>query len=61
MYLTLEADETHIVKWWSDASFAVQHRDMKSHHTSGTMSLGKGLTYSALTRQKLNTKSPTDA
>ena len=28
--LTLEDDNTHIIKWWVDASFAV-HSDMKSH------------------------------
>ena len=38
--LTLEADDTHIIKWWVDAAFAV-HKDMKSH-TGVTMSLGKG-------------------
>jgi hypothetical protein len=57
--LTLEGDAAHVVKWWVDASFAV-HTDMKSH-TGGTMSLGKGSVYSASTRQKLNTKSSTEA
>jgi hypothetical protein len=57
--LTLEADNTHVVKWWIDSSFGV-HRDMRSH-TGGTMSLGKGSVYSTLTRQKLNTKSSTEA
>jgi hypothetical protein len=57
--LTLEADDTHLVKWWVDASFAV-HPDMRSH-TGGTMSMGKGSIYSASTRQKLNTKSSTKA
>jgi hypothetical protein len=57
--LTLEADNTHIIKWWVDASFAV-HKDMKSH-TGGTLSLGKGSLYSTSTRQKLNTKSSTEA
>jgi hypothetical protein len=57
--LTLEDDNTHVVKWWVDASFAV-HPDMKSH-TGGTLSLGKGSVYSASTRQKLNTKSSTEA
>jgi KUP system potassium uptake protein len=47
------------VKWWVDASFAV-HTDMKSH-TGGTLSLGKGSVYSTSTRQKLNTKSLTEA
>ena len=57
--LTLEADNAHIVKWWVDASFAV-HPDMKSH-TGGMMSLGKGAAYGTSTRQKLNTKSSTEA
>jgi Reverse transcriptase (RNA-dependent DNA polymerase)/Zinc knuckle len=57
--LTLEADDAQIVKWWADASFAV-HTDMRSH-TGGTASLGKGSVYSASTRQKLNTKSSTEA
>ena len=57
--LTLEADGTNIIKWWIDASFAV-HPDMRSH-TGATMSMGKGSVYSASTRQKLNTKSSTEA
>jgi hypothetical protein len=57
--LTLEGDDAHVIKWWVDASFAVQ-TDMKSH-TGGTMSLGKGSVYSASTRQKINTKSSTEA
>lgn len=57
--LTLEADNLQIIKWWVDASFAV-HKDMRSH-TGGTMSLGKGAIYSVSTRQKLNTKSSTEA
>ena len=57
--LTLEADGSGIIKWWIDASFAV-HQDMHSH--SGiTMSLGKGSPYSSSTRQRLNTKSSTEA
>jgi hypothetical protein len=57
--LTLEADELQMVHWWVDASFAV-HPDMKSH-TGATMSIGKGSIYSKSTRQKLNTKSSTEA
>jgi hypothetical protein len=57
--LTLEADNLQVIKWWVDASFAV-HRDMRSH-TGATMSLGKGSIYSASTRQKLTTKSSTEA
>ena len=59
LFLTLEANELSIIKWWVDGSFAVHH-DMKSH-TGGTMSLGKGSVYSTSTRQKLNTKSSTEA
>lgn len=57
--LTLEADDTRVMKWWVDASFAV-HPDMKSH-TGATASLGKGAVYSTSIRQKLNTKSSTEA
>jgi hypothetical protein len=59
MCLTLEADDLQVVKWWIDASFAV-HEDMRSH-TGGTMSMGKGSVYSTSTRQKLTTKSSTEA
>ena len=57
--LTLKADNLHLVKWWVDGAFAV-HADMRSH-TGGAMSLGKGIIYGALTHQKLNTKSSTEA
>jgi hypothetical protein len=59
MPLTLEADKAHIVKWWVDASYPV-HPDMKSH-TGGAMTLVKGASYGSSTRQKLNTKSSTEA
>jgi hypothetical protein len=38
--LTLESNNTHIIKWWVDASSACHH-DMKSH-IGGIMHLGKG-------------------
>lgn len=57
--LTLEADNSRIVKWWIDAAYAV-HPDMRSQ-SGGTMTLGKGATYSSSVRQKLNTKSSTEA
>jgi hypothetical protein len=57
--LTLEADGSNIIKWWVDASYGVHH-DMKSH-TGGVMSLGKGAVYATSTRQKLVTKSSTEA
>lgn len=57
--LTLEADSVHVVKWWVDAAFAT-HCDMRSQ-SGGAMSLGKGVVYGASVRQKLNTKSSTEA
>ena len=59
MPLSLEGGNMSIIKWWVDASYAV-HPDMRSH-TGSTMSLGKGSIYSSSTRQKLNTKSSTEA
>jgi hypothetical protein len=48
-----------VIKWHVDGSFAV-HNDMKSH-TGATMSLGKGSAYATSRKQKLNTKSSTEA
>ena len=59
LHLTLEADEQMTLKWWVDASFAI-HRDMRSH-TGATVTLGKGSLYSMSTKQKINTKSSTEA
>lgn len=44
---------------WVDASYAV-HRDMKSH-TGGAVSFGRGVIMSKSSKQKLNTKSSTEA
>jgi hypothetical protein len=57
--LTLEAGDTNTVQWWVDASYAT-HPDMKSHTGAG-MTLGKGLVYGTSTRQKLVTRSSTEA
>jgi len=57
--LTLEADDSHGIKWWVDASYAV-HNDMRSH-TGATMTLGKGSVISMSTKQKINTRSSTEA
>ena len=57
--LTLEADKSGTIRWWVDAAFAVHH-NMKSH-TGSVMTLGKGAVYSSSTKQKLNTKSSTEA
>jgi hypothetical protein len=57
--LTLETVDLQVIKWWIDVLFAV-HEDMWSH-TGGTMSLEKGFVYSISIRQKLTTKSSTEA
>jgi hypothetical protein len=59
MPLTLEADGTQVVKWWIDAAFAV-HEDMKGH-TGGGMSLGRGLIYGTSKKQKIVSRSSTEA
>ena len=59
LFLTLEADDLQVIKWWVDASFAV-HPDMKSH-TGGAMSMGTGAIFGTSTKQKLNTRSSTEA
>ena len=53
----MEADNNS--HWWVNSSYAV-HPDMKSH-TGVLMSLGKGCTYTASNKQKLNRKSSTEA
>jgi len=57
MTLTIKPDNE--AKWWVDSSYAV-HPDMKSH-TGIYMTLGKGARYTALCKQKLNTKSSLEA
>ena len=57
--LTLSCDKSGDIKWFIDASFAV-HEDFKSH-TGGTMTLGKGMIISSSTKQKINTRSSTEA
>ena len=48
-----------IVKWYSDAAFAT-HNDMRSH-TGATVTMGHGGIINISTKQKLNTKSSTEA
>ena len=57
--LTLEAGSLNLVKWWTDGAFAV-HIDMRSH-TGAVMTLGEGTAFSTSRKQKLNTKSSTEA
>jgi hypothetical protein len=57
--LTLSADNTHVLKWDIDAAYAV-HKDMKSQ-TGGVMTMGEGAAIAASLKQKINTKSSTEA
>ena len=57
--LTLEADDEMIGRWHIDAAFAV-HCDFKSH-TGGTFTLGKGCITSGSLKQKVNSRSTTQA
>jgi hypothetical protein len=57
--LILEDDGSGAVRWWADSAFAVHH-DMRSH-TGGLFTLGGGAVYSTSVRQKINTKSSTEA
>jgi len=57
--LTLRTDGTNRIRWWIDAAFAV-HPDMRSH-TGAVMSLGSGAIQSISKKQKVNTRSSTEA
>jgi hypothetical protein len=57
--LIIGADDLTTIQTWVDASYAV-HDDMKSH-TGGAISFGRGALLSKSTKQKLNTKSSTEA
>ena len=57
--LTLLADDLLLTKWCADASFAA-HPDHKSH-TGYNLTMGEGSIISACCKQKLNTRSSTEA
>jgi hypothetical protein len=57
--LVLGWDGTGQLKWSVDASFAI-HKDMRSH-TGAVLSLGQGALMSMSLKQKINTKSSTEA
>lgn len=59
LHLTLGADTLTKLQTWVDASYAIHH-DRKSH-TGGAMSFGRGVVCTKSTKQKLNTKSSTEA
>jgi hypothetical protein len=57
--MVLSADDSQGIIWNVDAAFAV-HNDKKSH-TGAIMSLGGGAIISISTKQKVNTRSSTEA
>ena len=57
--LVLKCDGKNEVKWWVDAAFAV-HPDMKSH-TGAVMTMGSGAVQAISKKQKVNTRSSTEA
>ncbi len=59
LVVTIVIDHLNIVKWNIDVAFAV-HPDYKSH-TGATCSLGKGSVINISKKQKVNTKSSTEA
>jgi len=57
--LILSANGSGILKWWVDAAFAV-HPNMRGH-SGGGLSMGTGFPIVSSTKQKLNTRSSTEA
>ena len=57
--LRFSADDMRILKWYVDVSFAI-HPDFKSH-TGMVMTVGRGTLQSLSRKQKLNTRSSTEA
>ena len=55
----LSIDRSGNINWYVDAAFAV-HKDMRGH-TGGFMTMGTGGAYLQSSKQKLNTKSSTEA
>jgi predicted TIM-barrel enzyme len=60
MPLTLSIDNISVIKTWVDAAYGVHNDNMRSQ-TGGTIMMGKGTLYSKSARQKINTKSSTEA
>ena len=58
-HLTLSAKSLTTLKWFIDAAFAV-HPDYKSH-TGSSMTMGEGCMQSMSRKQKLNSRSSTEA
>lgn len=57
--LTLKSDKSRVLQWHVDAAFAV-HPDYKSH-TGGMLSMGGGALSAVSRKQKINTRSSTEA
>jgi hypothetical protein len=57
--LTLKADGTCVIIWHIDTSFEV-HNDFKSH-MGGVMTMGQSAIQTISTKQKVNTRSSTEA
>jgi len=57
--LILFVDHLDIIRWFVNTAFAV-HPDFKSH-TTGAMTLGRGCILNGSCKQKLNTRSSTEA
>jgi hypothetical protein len=55
----MSIDDSNTIKWYVDAAFAV-HKDLKSH-TGAVMTLGNGAICSISTKQKVNSRSSTEA
>ena len=51
---------TPTINWWVDAASFAVHPDLRSH-TGATVSLGKGSIYNKSSKQKINTRSSTEA
>jgi hypothetical protein len=60
MSLTLSIDNISVIKTWVDAAYGVHNDNMRSQ-TGGTIMMGKGTLYSKSSKQKINTKSSTEA
>lgn len=59
MPLILGADNSNVLHWYVDASFAV-HANMRGH-TGGGLTMGRGFPIVSSTKQKLNTRSSTES
>ena len=59
MILCLEADDEQQLMWYVDTSFGT-HNDLKSH-TGSIFTHGKGALWNESTKQKVNTRSSTEA